>query len=112
VKCRTVSWAMRASTIAEIIVNCTPVGMHPEVDDTPMPPAAFNKSELVVFDTVYHPENTMMLKLAAERGATIVTGVEMFVRQAAAQFRLYTGEDAPMGMMRDVLKRKLGPFRE
>jgi 3-dehydroquinate dehydratase/shikimate dehydrogenase len=112
VGCRTASWAMRASTIAEIIVNCTPVGMHPEVDDTPMPPAAFNKSDMVVFDTIYHPENTMMLKLASERGATIVTGVEMFVRQAAGQFRLYTGEDPPMGLMRDVLKRKLGPFRE
>jgi 3-dehydroquinate dehydratase/shikimate dehydrogenase len=112
VGCRTVSWGMRASTIADIIVNCTPVGMHPEVDDTPMPPAAFNKSEMVVFDTVYHPENTMMLKLAAERGCTVVTGVEMFVRQAAHQFRLYTGEDAPMGLMRDILKRKLGPFPE
>jgi 3-dehydroquinate dehydratase/shikimate dehydrogenase len=112
VGCRTASWAMRASSIAEIIVNCTPVGMHPDVDDTPMPPAAFNKTDMVVFDTVYHPENTMMLKLAAERGATIVTGVEMFVRQAARQFTLYTGEEAPMGLMRDVLKRKLGPFRE
>jgi shikimate 5-dehydrogenase len=36
----------------------------------------------------------------------------MFVRQAAHQFRLYTGEDAPMGLMRDILKRKLGPFPE
>jgi 3-dehydroquinate dehydratase/shikimate dehydrogenase len=112
VGCRTVSWGMRAGTIADIIVNCTPVGMHPEVDDTPLPPAAFNKSEMVVFDTVYHPENTMMLKLAAERACTVVTGVEMFVRQAAHQFRLYTGEDAPMGLMRDILKRKLGPFPE
>ncbi len=103
---------MRASTIADIIINCTPVGMHPEVDDTPMPPAAFNKSDMVAFDTVYHPESTMFLKLAAERGCTVVTGVEMFVRQAAYQFRLYTGEDAPMGLMRDILKRKLGPFPE
>src|SRR5437588_13106514 len=54
----------------------------------------------------------MMLKLAAERGCTVVTGVEMFVRQAAHQFSLYTGEPAPMGLMRDILKRKLGPFRE
>jgi 3-dehydroquinate dehydratase / shikimate dehydrogenase len=112
VGCRTATWSMRASTIADIIVNCTPVGMHPDVDDTPLPPAAFSKSEIVVFDTVYHPENTMMLKLAAERGCSVITGVEMFVRQAAHQFRLYTGEDAPMGLMRDVLKRKLGPFRE
>jgi 3-dehydroquinate dehydratase/shikimate dehydrogenase len=112
VGCRMVTWPMRASTLADIIVNCTPVGMHPLVDETPMPPAAFSKPETVVFDTVYHPENTMMIKLAADRGCTVVTGVEMFVRQAAAQFRLYTGEDAPMGMMRDVLKRKLGPVPE
>jgi 3-dehydroquinate dehydratase/shikimate dehydrogenase len=112
VGCRAASWAMRASLIADIVVNCTPVGMHPEVDETPMPPAGFNQPNMVVFDTVYHPENTMMLKLAAERGATVVTGVEMFVRQAARQFSLYNGEDAPMGLMRDVLKRKLGPYRE
>ena len=110
--CRTVSWAMRASTIAEIIVNCTPVGMHPDVDDSPLPPAAFNKSEMVVFDTVYHPENTMMIKLASERGCKVVTGVEMFVRQAARQFKLYTGLEAPLDKMRAVLKRKLGPYRE
>jgi 3-dehydroquinate dehydratase/shikimate dehydrogenase len=113
VGCRTVPWGMRAAnSIADVIINCTPVGMHPQVDDTPLPPAAFSKPETVVFDTVYHPENTMMLKLAAERGCTVVTGVEMFVRQAAHQFTMYTGEPAPMGLMRDVLKRKLGPFRE
>lgn len=112
VGCRTASWAMRASTIAEIIVNCTPVGMHPEVDDSPLPPAAFNKNDMIVFDTVYHPESTMMLKLASERGCKVVTGVEMFVRQAARQFQLYTGREAPLEVMREVLKRKLGPFRE
>ncbi len=112
VGCRTVTWAMRASTIADVIVNCTPVGMHPDVDDTPLPPAAFGRSEIVVFDTVYHPESTMMLKLAAERGCTVVTGVEMFVRQAAGQFKLYTGHEAPMDLMREIMKRKLGPFPE
>jgi 3-dehydroquinate dehydratase/shikimate dehydrogenase len=112
VGCRTVPWGMRAGTISDIIVNCTPVGMHPHVDDSPLPPAAFTQREMVVFDTVYHPENTMMLKMAAERGCSVVTGVEMFVRQAAHQFTLYTGEPAPMGLMRDILKRKLGPFRE
>jgi 3-dehydroquinate dehydratase/shikimate dehydrogenase len=112
VGCRTVSWAMRASTLSDIIVNCTPVGMHPNVNDTPLPPAAFTRDEMVVFDTVYHPENTMLIKLAAERHCTVVTGVEMFVRQAAHQFSLYTGEPAPTGLMRDILKRKLGPIPE
>jgi len=64
----------------------------------------------VLFDTVYHPENTMLLKLARERQATTITGVDMFLRQAALQFKIYTGLDAPLDVMRDALKRKLGRF--
>ncbi len=112
VGCRTVNWGQRASTLSDIIVNCTPVGMHPNVDDTPVPPAAFQRTGMVAFDTVYHPENTMFLKLARERGAATVSGVDMFVHQAAAQFKLYTGQEAPFDVMRDVIRRKLGPIRE
>jgi len=112
VGCRVVDWGQRVATLAEIIINCTPVGMHPNVDETPMPPAAFNKANMVAFDTVYHPENTMFLKLARERDCQTITGVDMFVRQAAAQFQLYTGKDAPEDLMRDVVRRKLGPIRE
>jgi 3-dehydroquinate dehydratase/shikimate dehydrogenase len=109
--CRSTSWAMRAGTISDILINCTPVGMHPYLDDTPVPPAAFRAGTLV-FDTVYHPENTMFLKLARERGCTTISGVEMFVQQAARQFQLYTGHAAPIDLMRDVLRRKLAPIRD
>ncbi len=112
VGCRMVTWSQRATIIADVIVNCTPVGMHPHVDDTPLPPAAFPRPGIVLFDTVYHPENTMLLKLAREREATTITGVEMFLRQAAIQFKIYTGLDAPIDVMRDTLKRKLGPLRD
>ena len=64
------------------------------------------------FDTIYHPENTMMLKLARERQATVITGVDMFLRQAALQFKIYTGQEPPMDVMRDALQRKLGPLRD
>jgi 3-dehydroquinate dehydratase / shikimate dehydrogenase len=110
--CRTVNWGQRASTLAEIIVNCTPVGMHPDVDDTPVPPAAFNKPGMTAFDTIYHPENTMFLKLARERDCKTVSGADMFVRQAGAQFKLYTGQEPPLDVMRETLRRKLGPIRE
>ena len=43
--CRSVTWSMRASTVADVIINATPVGMHPNVDDTPLPPAAFSRPE-------------------------------------------------------------------
>jgi len=112
VGCRTVNWGQRASTLCDVIINCTPVGMHPNVDDSPMPPAGFARTGMVAFDTVYHPENTMLLKLARERGATTVSGVEMFVLQAANQFKLYAGQEAPADLMREVIRRKLGPIRE
>jgi 3-dehydroquinate dehydratase/shikimate dehydrogenase len=109
---RTVNWGMRASNIVDVVINATPVGMHPDVDDTPLPPAAFSRPNIVVFDTIYHPENTMMLKLARERGCQVVTGGDMFLRQAALQFQLYTGQSAPIDVMRDELKRKLTPLRD
>jgi 3-dehydroquinate dehydratase/shikimate dehydrogenase len=109
--CRTTSWGMRASTLCDVLINCTPVGMHPNVDSTPVPPAGF-KPGMLVFDTVYHPENTMMLKLAREHEAHTLTGVDMFVRQAALQFKYYTGQEAPEGVMRDAVRRKLGAVQE
>ncbi len=112
VGCRMITWSQRATCIADVIINCTPVGMHPNLDDTPLPPAAFPRPGIVLFDTVYHPENTMLLKLARERQATTITGVDMFLRQAAIQFKIYTGLDAPLDVMRETLKRKLGPLRD
>jgi 3-dehydroquinate dehydratase/shikimate dehydrogenase len=109
--CRSIPWSNRAGTQSDVLVNCTPVGMHPNVDDTPMPPAGFRQGMLVM-DTVYHPENTMLLKLARERNCTTITGVDMFVRQAAHQFQLYTGKKPPLDVMRAVVQRKLGPLRE
>ena len=86
--------------------------MHPNVDDTPLPPAAFSRPNMLAFDTIYHPANTMMLKLARERGCKVVTGADMFIRQAAVQFKLYTGQDAPVDVMQDALKLKLTPLRQ
>ena len=95
---------------ADVVVNCTPVGMHPNVDETP-----FNKSNLkpttVVFDTVYNPESTLLLKEARSHGCRIVTGVEMFIRQAALQFFLFTGKEASEARMRETLKRAIGPVK-
>ncbi len=104
-----IEWAAR-HVPADIIVNCTPVGMHPNVDESP-----FNKSNLkptmVVFDTVYNPESTLLLKEARSHGCRVVTGVEMFIRQAALQFLLFTGQEASEPLMRETLKRAIGPVK-
>lgn len=60
---------------------------------------------MTVFDAVYNPENTLLVKDARERNCTVVTGVEMFVRQACLQFQHFTGREGPAQLMRDVIKR-------
>jgi 3-dehydroquinate dehydratase/shikimate dehydrogenase len=109
--CRAVPWAMRAGTLCDVLINGTPVGMHPDVDSSPVPPAAFRPG-MLVFDTVYHPENTLLIKQAREHSCATLTGLDMFVRQAAMQFKLYTGLDAPEDMMYQVVKERLGAARE
>jgi len=105
---RTVDWLTRDKTPFDILINCTPVGMHPNVDDTPFPAPALRPGQ-VVMDTVYTPENTLLIKDARARGCQVRTGVDMFVRQAAMQFALFTGQEAPLELMHKLVKRALSP---
>ncbi len=107
---RAVSWNSRHSVAAEVLVNCTPIGMHPDVDESPYEKHRLQPGTLV-FDTVYNPESTLLLKEARQQGCATATGVEMFVRQAALQFYLFTGEAAPTEVMREEVKRAIGPER-
>ena len=109
-QCRAVEWRARHSAAAEIVINCTPVGMHPNVDESPLH-ASFLKPNLVVLDTVYVPETTLLVRQARERNCVVVTGVDFFVRQAAEQFKLFTEQDPPMEVMRKVVKRALSTVR-
>lgn len=111
VGCRAISWAMRAGTPCDVLINATPVGMHPNVDQSPVPAAAFRPG-MVAFDTVYHPENTLFLKLGHSHDCITVSGVDMFVHQAALQFAYYTGHDAPVELMREVVRKKLNPAKD
>jgi shikimate 5-dehydrogenase len=63
----------------------------------------------LIFDTVYNPMTTLLLRQARAAGAQTINGVEMFVRQAAAQFRTWTDLPAPMEVMREVVVRRLQP---
>jgi len=76
--------------------------MHPKTDSTPLPQKCINK-DMVVFDTVYNPAETLLLKQAKEVGATTIDGLEMFVNQAMAQFKLFTGQDANAELMRKTI---------
>jgi 3-dehydroquinate dehydratase / shikimate dehydrogenase len=102
--CQQIQWENRGAVFADILVNCTPVGMFPDVDETPFPMNWF-RDDMIVFDTVYNPENTLFLKQARQHSCRTITGIEMFVRQAALQYEYFTGRAAPIDAMRDALRR-------
>jgi 3-dehydroquinate dehydratase/shikimate dehydrogenase len=64
---------------------------------------------MMVFDTVYTPETTMLIREARDRECHTLTGVDMFVRQAGLQFELFTGQPAPLELMTKLVRRALSP---
>ncbi|HTZ82967.1 MAG TPA: shikimate dehydrogenase [Candidatus Acidoferrales bacterium] len=85
----------------DVIVNATPVGMG-NSKETPLQEKEINAR--YIFDMIYDPPETRLMKLAKERGAQIIPGIEMFVHQAARQFEIWTGKPAPWDdMLRVVL---------
>ncbi|MEM6688266.1 MAG: shikimate dehydrogenase [Planctomycetota bacterium] len=109
-ECEVVPWSDRHEKEVDLIVNGTPVGMHPDVDRSPYEAKALDES-VAVFDTVYNPENTLFIKDARRAGCRIITGIDMFVRQAAYQFKLFTGVDAPADEMRRIIKQATNPVQ-
>ncbi|MCD4755154.1 MAG: shikimate dehydrogenase [Deltaproteobacteria bacterium] len=92
---------------ADVIIHCTPVGMHPN-EDASLIPAEFFRPEQVVFDVVYTPLETKLLAEAKSRGLKVISGVDMFINQAVLQFERFTGVDAPVEVMRRVVMEHLG----
>jgi 3-dehydroquinate dehydratase/shikimate dehydrogenase len=109
-KCIAINWTLRHEVKADLVVNCTPIGMHPNLNESPMEKRHLRPGSMV-FDTVYNPEQTLLIKEAREQGCRTVTGVEMFVRQAAMQFEFFTGTDAPVESMRETMRRAISPVR-
>jgi 3-dehydroquinate dehydratase/shikimate dehydrogenase len=85
-----------------ILVNATPVGMYPDVEDSPVP-AEWLGGEWV-YDLVYNPGETRLLREAAQRGCRTISGVEMFLAQAAKQQALWCGLPIPEERMEQVLR--------
>jgi 3-dehydroquinate dehydratase/shikimate dehydrogenase len=87
---------------ADVVMNASPIGMWPKVDASPVD-AGILRSPMVVFDAVYNPQETRLLKDAVQAGCTTISGVEQFVGQAVEQFELWTGLRAPSQIMRQVV---------
>lgn len=106
---RAIPWERRYDSRPGLIVNGTPIGMHPNIDDSPYD-RKYLDERTIVFDTVYNPEQTLLLKNAREVGCTVISGVAMFLRQAAFQYKLFTGNTPPIEAMRKALKKATSPI--
>lgn len=89
----------------DVLIQATPVGMHPRGDDMPLPEAWLRGS--LVYDLIYNPPETALLRAARRRGLAVLGGVEMLLGQAAAQFRLFTGVEPPLEDWRACLSSAL-----
>lgn len=92
---------------SDIIINTTPIGMHPNVDDCLVEESWLSQKHLV-FDMIYNPAKTLLLQRAEARFARIINGVPMFVNQGAEQFHIWTGKTPPTHVMQQAVMKALG----
>jgi shikimate 5-dehydrogenase len=92
--------------VYDLLLNCTPIGMHPKSEVSPVP-AEMLRKDMVVYDAVYNPAETKLLRDARAAGCRTVAGIDHFVRQAVEQFELWTGQSAPVETMRRVVVETL-----
>lgn len=90
-----------------LVVNATSVGMHPDEDDAVLTQKDMFTKDQIVFDLVYNPTQTKLLKLAQSSGARTVDGIKMLVNQAAKSFEIWTGEKMPVEQVEKALLLKL-----
>lgn len=101
------SWA-KATAEADLLVNCTSLGAAgtPEEDRSPMP-SDLIRSQALVYDLVYQPAETRLIRDAREAGASVIGGLPMLIYQGAASFKLWTGKDAPIDIMFEAAESAL-----
>jgi len=90
----------------DVLINATPVGMHPRVDESPVPSSVLRPG-MLVFDAVYNPPETRLVREAKEHGCFTLGGMEMFVRQAVRQFETWTGKSAPREVMQEAAEGRI-----
>lgn len=91
----------------DILIDSTPLGMYPHVDNSPIATAEMMHEDLVVNDIVYNPNETVLLKEAIKAGANPVYGIKMLLYQGAESFRIWTGQEPPVDVMEKALKETL-----
>lgn len=95
---------------ANLLVNTTPIGMYPRVEESPLSADEIAKlpKGAIVYDLIYTPNPTLFLKLAKQQGADAIDGLEMLVQQGAAALQIWLQQSVPVDVMRQSLRRHLG----
>jgi 3-dehydroquinate dehydratase/shikimate dehydrogenase len=104
-KAKSLKHELFAKSHFDVLINATPCGMAGNKQLLPIEENELNAS--LVFDMVYNPMETLLLKLAKDRGIPVVSGMEMFVQQGARQFEIWTGKPAPEAEMMRVVELEL-----
>ncbi len=92
--------------LADVLLHCSPIGMHPNEGQS-LVPAELLAKEIAVFDAVYNPRRSKLIQDAENAGCKTILGLEMFLGQAFVQFELWTGKKAPRRVMREIVEEKL-----
>lgn len=108
--CRTQPWEHRGDLSGRVVINATSVGMWPDVDATPLPAGSLRRGVLV-FDTIYRPARTRLLREAEAAGCHTVGGLDLYVRQAVEQFEFWRQQSADDSLFFDLAQRALDANR-
>jgi shikimate dehydrogenase len=92
----------------DLVVNATSVGMHPNHVACPWPADVVIPAEVIFYDVIYSPVETLFLRRAQEAGQKIISGLGMLAHQGVAAFEMWTGQQAPLAVMRQALLDELG----
>jgi shikimate dehydrogenase len=95
---------------ANLVVNCTPIGMAPQQTSSPLSAAQITKLPLsaIVYDLIYTPRPTELLKMASDHGCDAIDGLEMLIYQGAAALKIWIGKEAPVDIMRQAVLHHSG----
>ena len=91
----------------DVLINTTSVGMSPNTSDSPVPEELLHGG-LFVYDVIYNPMKTRLLRDAEEKGVGVLNGVQMLVYQGAEAFKMWTGAEPPIDLMQRVVEERLG----
>ncbi|MGQ9881586.1 MAG: shikimate dehydrogenase [Armatimonadota bacterium] len=99
---------IHAMHTARVLVNTTPLGLYPHVEEMPPVPLEGLHPDMLVYDLIYNPPVSRLLREAQKRGCATMNGVKMLVYQGAESFRLWTGQYPPVDVMEQVVRKALG----